>query len=83
MDELIGIFRDSVVPLGRQQKGFKNALLLTDSSTGKTVVVTLWETEADATATGEGSAYLQEQMAKGAQVFAGQPTVEQYEVSLQ
>ena len=56
---------------------------LTASNTGKFIAISLWETEADATATGEGSAYVQEQFAKLAQAVAGQPTLEQYEVSVQ
>ncbi len=82
MDETIGLFRDSVVPAAKAQKGFKGAYLLTNRSTGKGIAVSLWETEADLTA-GETSGYYQEQIAKFGQLFAEPPLREAYEVSLQ
>jgi hypothetical protein len=82
VDEAIRIYRDSVVPSAKQQKGFKGVLYLTDRSTGKTMAIFLAETEADLTAT-ETSGYLQEQAAKFAHIEAGQPTVEHFEVGVQ
>ncbi|HLE29970.1 MAG TPA: antibiotic biosynthesis monooxygenase [Anaerolineales bacterium] len=82
IEETIRIYRDSVVPAAKEQKGFKGALLLTDPNTGKGVSVTLWETEADLKA-GEASGYYQEQIAKFGAVFAAPPAREAYEVSLQ
>jgi len=82
MEEAVGIYRDSVVPAAKQQKGFKGALLLTDPNTGKGISIALWETEADMQA-GEASGYFQEQIAKFAAVFAAPPVTEHYEVSLQ
>jgi heme-degrading monooxygenase HmoA len=70
------------MPVSKQQQGFKGAFLLTDPNTGKGVSITFWETEADMRA-GEASGYYQEQIAKFAQVFAGPPTREGYEVSVQ
>ncbi|WP_240163502.1 antibiotic biosynthesis monooxygenase family protein [Spirosoma taeanense] len=43
--DAIDYFRDSVGPALKQQDGFKNSRFLTDSSTGKGLMVTLWETE--------------------------------------
>ena len=68
--------------MGRQQRGFKSGLLLTDPNTGKGVSVTLWETEADMIA-GESSGYLQEQFAKVGAILVGPPVTEHYEVSIQ
>jgi heme-degrading monooxygenase HmoA len=81
-EEAIRIYRDSVLPAAKQQQGFKGVFLLTDPNTGKGVSISLWETEADMRA-GETSGYYQEQIAKFAQVFAGPPTREGYEVSVQ
>ena len=81
-DEAINIYRDSVVPAAKQQKGSKGMLLLTDASTGKGISIALWETEADMKA-GEASGYYQEQIAKFASVFAAPPVMEHYEVSVQ
>jgi len=82
IDEAVSIYRDSVMPAAKQQKGFKGAFLLTDRNTGKGVSVALWETEADLKA-GEASGYYQEQIAKFGGVFAGPPAREHYEVSVQ
>lgn len=81
-DEAIGIFRDSVVPAAKQQKGFKGGLLLTDRNTGKGLSIALWETEADMRA-GEASGYYQQQLAKFKDIFGAPPVREQYEVSVQ
>jgi heme-degrading monooxygenase HmoA len=81
-DELIQIGRDSILPVARQQPGFKGMLLLNDRTTGKGVSITLWATEADMQA-GETSGYLREQLAKLTDVLATQMVREAYEVALQ
>lgn len=80
--EAVNIYRDSMVPAGKKQKGFKGAFLLTDPNTGKGLSITLWETEADMKA-GETSGYYQEQIAKFAAVFGAPPAREHYDVSVQ
>jgi len=82
IDEAIRIYRDSVMPAAKEQKGFKGATLLTDSNAGKGISVTLWETEGDMKAT-EASGFFQEQIAKFAAVFAMPPVREHFEVSVQ
>ena len=83
VEEAIRLWRDSVMPAARQQKGFKSGRLLVDRKTGKAVSLGLWETEADVKATGESSAYLQEQLAKFASLFTAPPVVEHYEVAVE
>ena len=78
----VAIFRDSVLPAARQQKGFKNAYLLIDRKTDKAIGFSLWETEADVVAVAE-SGFYQEQVAKFGAVFAGPPEREVYEVTVQ
>ena len=80
--EAIKIYRESVVPAAKAQKGFKGVLLLTDSNTGKGISITLWEKEADMKA-GETSGYYQEQIGKFAKVFGAPPVREVYQVSVQ
>jgi heme-degrading monooxygenase HmoA len=82
LDEVIQVFRDSIWPAGKQQKGHKGGYLLTDRKTGKAISVALWETEADMTA-GETSNYLREQIAKVASAFTAAPVTEHYEVSVE
>jgi len=81
LDEAVGLYRDSVVPAAKQQKGCKGLYLLTDRNTGRGISITLWETEADMTA-GENSGYYQQQLAKFKDVFSAPPVREAYEVSV-
>jgi heme-degrading monooxygenase HmoA len=83
-DRMSAIFEDSVLPVAKEQRGFKGGLLLTDRNTGKAVAISLWETEADVAAS-ESSGYYQAQMAKlaGVGFFAGPPVRETYQVSVQ
>ena len=81
-DEAIALYRDSVLPAARQQRGYKSALLLTDPKGGKSISITLWETEADMN-TGEASGYLQQQLAKFGAMFTAPPVTEHYEVGVQ
>ncbi len=81
IDEAIRIYRDSTVPALKQRQGFKGALLLTEPNTGKGVSITLWQTEADLQAT--ETREFQTQIAQFAQVLAGPPTREEFEVSIQ
>ena len=81
-EEAIRIFRESVVPAAKQQKGFKSIMLLTDPNTGKGVSVGLWESEADLMAS-ETSGYFREQLGKFGGLFLAPPVREVYEVSVQ
>jgi len=80
IDEAIRLWQDSVVPAAKQQTGFKGARLLVNRQTGTAVSMGLWETEADALATGATSAYKQAQLAKFASLFTAPPVIETYEV---
>jgi heme-degrading monooxygenase HmoA len=82
LDEATQIFAESAVPATKAQKGFKGIYLLTDRATGKGITITLWESEADATAN-EKSGYYQEQINKFKDLLAALPVRESYEVSVQ
>ena len=81
MDEAVSIWQNSVLPASRLQKGFKGALMLTDHSTSKVIMIGLWETEADVPATNETASFYQEQVAKLAGVIAGPPVRDVYEIN--
>jgi heme-degrading monooxygenase HmoA len=81
-DEAIAIYRDSVVPAAKQQKGYKGTYLLTDHKVGKAISITLWETEAEMTA-GESSGFYQQQVAKFKDLYGAPPVREAYEVSVE
>jgi heme-degrading monooxygenase HmoA len=82
LDEMINVFRDSIKPASKQQKGNRGGYLLTDRKTGKAISIAFWETEADMAA-GETSDYLREQIAKVASAFTAAPITEHYEVSVE
>jgi hypothetical protein len=83
MDERIRINRDSIVPLAKQQEGFQGALLLVDRNTGKSVVITLWDTEASMLAAAPSS-YLPESTRQEvtALLVAGAPYIALYHGAL-
>lgn len=79
-DEAIKIYKESVGPAAKEQKGFKRMELLTDPDTRKFISITIWENENDMLA-GESSGYLQEQLGKIMALFVGPPTIQHYIVS--
>jgi heme-degrading monooxygenase HmoA len=47
-----------LAPILRRQRGFEGLQVLTDPSTGEGIIVSLWETEADAEASETTSSYI-------------------------
>ncbi|MBU1397390.1 MAG: hypothetical protein KKH85_00610 [Proteobacteria bacterium] len=82
VDKAVNIVKDAIVPVLKQQKGFKGQLFLTQSDTGKAISINMWETEADLTVF-ETSALYREIMGKLAAVLAGPPAGERYVLSVQ
>jgi heme-degrading monooxygenase HmoA len=82
IDDTVRIYRDSVAPAQKQQKGFKSALYLIDRHTGKSISISLWESEADAEA-GMANGFYQQQVNKFSQDFESEPVWEEYEVGVQ
>src|SRR6266446_8319044 len=82
-DEIIQIYRESVVPKQSKQHGSKGVMVLTDRASGKGISITFWETEADLQASDEASQYYQELGAKFATYWTAPQVREAYEVSIQ
>jgi heme-degrading monooxygenase HmoA len=82
IEEGLQIYREALSET-RQQPGFKGVLGLVDRSANKGISITLWQSEADALASGASSAHMQAQVAKFASVFAAAPLFETYEVTVQ
>lgn len=81
MDGFVHIFEGSIVPALRGQHGFRGTRLFVDPTLGKSVLLTLWESEADMTAF-EASGGFQEQLAKFQPVLGAPATLERFEVRL-
>jgi heme-degrading monooxygenase HmoA len=79
IDEAIAIYKKSVLPAAKKQKGYEGACLLSDRGAGKGISVTFWKTEEDAFSN-EANLYYQEQLAKFLDVFSGPPIKEGYEI---
>ena len=80
LGKAISIYRESVIPAAQEQKGFRSALLFTDSGTGKAVSITLWDSEDDLIK-GQESGYYQEQIAKFSDILIRLPDQVGYELS--
>jgi heme-degrading monooxygenase HmoA len=82
IDEAAKLFEESVIPLLKNQKGYKGAYFLTDHKIGVSIAITLWENEEHMLAT-ESSHFFQEQLVKFMTFFKAPPIREAYEVVVQ
>lgn len=79
--EGIRIAREQILPVARLQDGFKGIYLLFDQESGRSVAITLWETEEDMRASEEAALRTRTESAEAAgESIVG---VERYEVALQ
>jgi heme-degrading monooxygenase HmoA len=79
IDAAAMLFEESVVPLCKNQKGFKGAQFLTDRSTGAGLILTFWKSEEDMQAS-ERSRFFQDQVGKFISFFTAPPIRESFEV---
>ena len=80
--DAIAYFHDSVGPALKNLDGFKNSRMLTNPSTNRGLMVTIWDSEENRQAA-ESSGFLQDVLKHMSGYFAGPPTVDYYEVSVQ
>lgn len=81
IEEGIELYRTSVVPAAKSQKGFVGVYLLTNRPTGQGLAITFWKTEKDCLAN-EHNRYYQEQLAKFLDFYSSPPIREGYEVTV-
>jgi heme-degrading monooxygenase HmoA len=79
MDAAASQIEDDVLPLLRQQDGFKGFTVMGDRSTGKVVAVSFWESEQALKASDDAVRASRERSAQAVGASAG-PRVEHYEV---
>jgi heme-degrading monooxygenase HmoA len=82
IDETIKLYKESVVPTAKSQKGFRGITLFTDRQSGKGYSISLWDSEEDAIAN-EQTGYYKEQVGKFAEFMTAPPAQEGYEVVVQ
>ena len=81
MDEGPAFWQQSVLPVLKQQHGFRGVIVLGDAASNKGMALLLWESEADAEAALNSRA-LQQAFEPGMAMLAGQPELEGYQVGL-
>lgn len=80
-DEFIQLWHNQILSTYQEQPGWKSARLLVDRQTGKAILISLWDTEAEGQASGTGSAQGQKVHAIIGHLLTGRPVVEHYEVA--
>ncbi len=81
LDEGLELWHEHVLPVTMQRPGWKGVLSLVDRQTGRSIAVTLWETE-EAMRASSRAHYHQEAVARFAPYFAQAHSPEAYEVDL-
>jgi heme-degrading monooxygenase HmoA len=82
LEKATSIWRESIIPSLENTKGFQGGYMSKDPNTGKGLVVTLWETKADASAMDSSGKY-RESIALFADLLDSPPSLEQLEVTVQ
>ena len=82
IDEASRLFKENVIPAFRSQKGYQGASFISDRTTGKSICVSLWDSEQDAISN-EKSLVYQEQLVKFISLFTMDPFREGYELLVQ
>ena len=80
-DQAQAVWREQLLPLIRQQKGFRGVLVMGERSANKGATLTLWETEADAQASMQSENFRKAMAALGPFITA-QPEMQHYEVTI-
>jgi len=78
----VRIYKTSVLPAAKAQKGYRGSYFLTDGKTDKCIAVTFWASERDAAAN-EENRYYQEQLVKFMSLYAMPPIREGYDVAVE
>ncbi len=82
IEEATKTFRENVIPLCREQEGFKGGYFMSDPKTGESVAITFWESR-EAMLANEQSHFFQQQVAKFIPFYVKPPVREAYEVILE
>jgi len=81
IEAVVKLYKDSVIPAAKSQKGFKKDYMFLDRETGKGYTLSIWETKEDAIAN-EKNLYYQEQIVKLMPFFRSNPIREGFEVEV-
>lgn len=79
IDEAAKLFKESVVPAFKSQKGYNPAYFINERGSGKSICISIWNSEEDALCNEESHLY-QEQLVKFMGLFTDPPYREGYDV---
>ena len=79
IDAAAKLFKESVVPAFKSQKGYNAAYFINERGTGKSICISIWNSEEDALCNEESHLY-QEQLVKFMGLFTDPPYREGYDV---
>ena len=82
IDEASNLFKKSVVPAFKAQKGYKGIYFMSNRKKGECLCISLWDKEEDLVANERSLSY-QEQLIKFLDLFTESPIREGYEVLFQ
>ncbi|HEX2171435.1 MAG TPA: hypothetical protein VHL09_03180 [Dehalococcoidia bacterium] len=80
--EAVILYRESTMPAAQASPGNRGLMLLIDRATGKSIAVSLWDTETDLMGSESDSGYYHEQLAKFRPFYTVPPVRQDYEVVL-
>ena len=78
-EEAIEIYKNSIVPEAKKQKGYRGAYFLINKNAGKFVSTTIWE-DRDAAVANQKTGYYQRQIDKFKEIQVVVPEFEGFEV---
>jgi hypothetical protein len=81
-DEVLAIYEATTLPGIRQTPGNRGSLLLVDRATGKTIAVSLWESDTDLPSIESESQRYREEMSRYLTLLTIPPVREDYAVAL-
>lgn len=81
IEEALNIYKESVIPVGKAQEGYRGIYLLVNKETGKIISISFWDNENYAIAN-ENSGYFQEQVKKFNGILISPPIREGFDVSI-
>lgn len=81
VDDVLAMMSETILPVVREQQGFVDAIGLIDRSTGRGMLMTLWE-DAHCLESSEMSGYVSAQLVHAAPFLAGPAIRETFEVAV-
>ncbi len=81
-DEAVAAVKEAFLPAAQEEPGYRGFLLLTDRAARQLVGISVWETETDMAASGEGGGYYQQRMADFVGFLTEPPTTTTLEVTV-